>query len=75
MTKYLLSLCLLILPLSLFIFDKNDLIKLKETVNCLNCNLQNVDLGGMNLKGVNIEGATVKESLLIVRCSNDKIST
>lgn len=39
MTKYLLSLCLLILPLSLFVFDKNDLIKLKETVNCLNCNL------------------------------------
>ena len=65
MFKYLLSLYLLLLSFQLFAFDENDLIKLKETGSCIDCNLQNADLGGLNLRGANLEGAFLKGSILI----------
>ena len=65
MIKYLLILYMLLFSYSLLAYDMNDLIKLKETGNCLNCNLQNADLGGMNLRGANLEGSSLKGSILI----------
>ena len=65
MIKYLLILYILFFSYSLSAFDEIDLIKLKETGNCSNCNLQNADLGGMNLRGANLEGSTLKGSILI----------
>ena len=65
MLKYLFILYLLFKPFFSFAFDENDLIKLKQTGTCLNCNLQNADLGGMNLKGANLEGSSLKGSILI----------
>ena len=65
MIKYLLTFYILFFAYSVFAFDENDLIKLKETGNCSNCNLQNADLGGMNLRGANLEGSSLKGSILI----------
>ena len=65
MIKYLLTFYILFFSYSVFAFDENDLIKLKETGNCLNCNLKNADLGGMNLRGANLEGSSLKGSILI----------
>ena len=53
----------------------NDLIKLKETGNCSNCNLENADLGGMNLRGANLEGSTLKGSILIDLSKNNEAET
>jgi len=65
MTKYFLSFLLYIIPFSLFAFDKDHLLILQETGNCINCDLENADLGGMNLKGANLEGSSLKGSILI----------
>ena len=65
MIKYLLILYILFFSYSLRAFDEFDLIKLKETGNCLYCNLKNADLGGMNLRGANLEGSFLKGSILI----------
>ena len=46
-------------------FDNKDLIKLKETGDCVGCDLKNSDLGGLNLKGANLEGASLKGAILI----------
>tara|TARA_B110000238_G_C16038472_1_gene400768 strand:+ start:509 stop:850 length:342 start_codon:yes stop_codon:yes gene_type:complete len=65
MIKYLLILYILSFSYSLLAFDENDLIRLKKTGNCLNCNLKNADLGGMNLRGADLEGSSLKGSILI----------
>jgi BTB/POZ domain-containing protein KCTD9 len=46
-------------------FDENDLITLKNTKICINCDLSNANLGGMNLKNSNLKGSTLKGSILI----------
>ena len=48
-----------------FAFDPDDLKKLKDTGDCVDCDLKFANLRGANLKGANLEGSTLMSANLI----------
>ena len=54
-----------LLASSALAFDPEDLKKLKETNECVECDISGADLVRANLKGANLMGANLKEAILV----------